>query len=159
MVDESAAGKVKKLVRWHIGAMTAVIAVGVLLILFYNPKPSRAPELGTRPLAQGRQEYTVEQPNRDPQITKVVIDPFDPAIGGKQSLEVTASSSEPLSGVLVVMHADNGSKEVQLQNKSASGGKVYYSEYEITDTHLKQYSASVTVYTKNSSTSATLTFR
>lgn len=152
----------RKFVRLHFVILGALFAAGAALILFYDKPVLRAPAEAPRALPQGRQVYSVMSGGSGPKITQIVINPFDPKIGERQTMEMTVLYKEPLARAAVVMKSDGG--EAAYVFSQAGGGesgeeRLYRASWETRDTHERVYAAVVTTEAGGTSSSVELTLR
>ena len=71
-----------------------------------TPRPTPTPY----PLPTGPQTYRVGHGKdvKGPKMTEVTFDPFDPKVGGKQTITVKAAHTSPIKRVAITLETDNG---------------------------------------------------
>jgi hypothetical protein len=105
-------------VPWYLWIILTVVVIStivlfIVLLIFIskgklnkNLKPVWTPT--PVPILAGTQKYTISGGDQGlPQITSLVLDPQNPAVGKKQIISVSANNATPIKEVIVVLHLDN----------------------------------------------------
>lgn len=149
-------------------SVVVLLAVGGALLIFWKnasrpEKPVPRPLTSTlSPLAQGKQIYKIRQSEKEqgPKLKEVVVDPFDPKTGERQTMSIETSYSEPIESAKVTLKTDQGSKiyPLRLVEGTNLDGR-WEGSWGTDDTHLVIYDALFEVFSKNKNASVELSFR
>jgi hypothetical protein len=127
-----------------------------------SPSPTPTPTPTPYPLPQGRQSFFVSYGNgtTGPKASQVVIDPYDPKIGQKQTFTVSVSDTSPITSVDLALVTDTKVTSYALSRVSGTDTK---GNWDVTittdDTHLYHYNPSFVVKSANGENHADLTLR
>ena len=123
-----------------------------------SPSPTPLPKR----LPQGRQEFSVSSKDatKGPQFSTIVIDPYDPRVGGSQTMTIAISGKLPVKSVSVTVATEKGRKSypLTLASGEATNG-VWEGKWNVDDTHDVVYNASFMAQDSTYTDTVTLTMR
>jgi len=121
------------------------------------PKPSPSPTF----LRQGKQSYTISQGDKTvPQITKAIIDPLDPELNQKQTVQIKISHTSPINSVKLKLTSDNHQVETDMTlTEGTTTNGTWEISWEITDTVLYNYILTITAKSDDKTGSAGIAMR
>lgn len=113
-------------------------------------------------LAQGKQTFEVTGSNKEkgPIITQVSIDPYDPAVGTTQTLQVQITGTSPIVSGKAILVTDTGEKSYPLlltSGQPLSG--TWSNSWTVSDTHDVTYLLKISASDGATDDSVTLTIR
>jgi hypothetical protein len=113
-----------------------------------------------RPLPHGKRSFIVSLPvnTQGPRIGKGTIDPYDPAINGKQTLTIEVNDTVPVQKVVAILKTDNDTVENELQPVTSQGQMKgnWVGSWTVSDTYLKTYSLSVRAVSSSGTSTAAI---
>lgn len=132
-----------------------------------TPAPAgSAPKTPSTPppkrLAQGRQTFSVSSSDktRGPQLSEIVVDPYDPAVGKDQTMTIAISDTLPVTRVSVTVATDKGRKSYPMKLASGEATRgVWEATWNVEDSHEVTYNASFMAQDSKYTDTVTLTMR
>ncbi len=148
----------------HERDLTAVATPPTPTQIDMSEEQRRLQETRNKPkrLAQGKQTFEVSGSNRQqgPTITQVTIDPYDPAIGTQQTVQVLITGTSPLLTVRATLVTDNGERVYPLMLSSGQPlSGTWSNSWTTTETHDVTYLLKITASDGKTDDSVTLTIR
>ena len=129
--------------KWEALTMAAAVVIVIFLAIYGEPFDFARDKPG-RTIAQGRQTYFVFSKEKGPKVTEVVIDPFDPRRGERQTMSVKVNYPEPVRSVAVTMKLDGGDYTYPLTLVSGTDRDgTWEGSWRAEDTHDVIYKAAV----------------
>ena len=131
----------------------AIILAGFFIYLTYNsssknnrfistPSPTPSPLPSPKPIPHGKIGFSVGQADKSiPQLGRGSIDPYDPPMGGKQTVTIAVKHSQPVTRVTAVLKTDNSVSQpvpLQLISGTNTDGQ-WQGSWQVNDTYLYIY--------------------
>lgn len=149
------------LVVWGVVANTAIRRLGSTRAPRPMPTPTATATPTPRAIKQGKEIYTVSSSSHiGPTIWQVSLNPHDPKVGERQTVEVKVRSASAVTGVTINLKSDNTTTIYPLTFLSGSPTDgVWQGSWDIADTVLNSYVATVHASDGKDTSSIDITMR